>query len=85
MIGHFPAAGAPGVRAIVLVRAQRVSDSCGFAVPFMDYREDRTLHAEHFGRKTDEEFAAYCASKEHNPASIDGLPALPVPLPPRMS
>ena len=85
LIGHFGDADAPGLRAIVLVRAERISDSCGFAVPFMDYQEDRRLHVDHFGRKTDEEFAAYCASKEHNATSIDGLPALPLPLPPRAS
>ncbi|PWW62656.1 hypothetical protein [Actinokineospora spheciospongiae] len=26
---------------------------------------------------------AYCAGKPHVPTSLDGLPALPVPLPPR--
>ncbi|MFG1927737.1 pyridoxamine 5'-phosphate oxidase family protein [Cryptosporangium sp. NPDC048952] len=72
-----------GVRAIILVEAERISDSCGFAVPFLDYREERTLHAEYFGRKGEDGFAAYCESKETNVASIDGLPALPVPLPQR--
>jgi len=81
LIGHF--ADGPGARAIILVSAVMVSDSCGFAVPFMDYREERTQHAQHFGRKSDEEFAAYCANKPHNRASIDGLPALPLPLPAR--
>ncbi|SHF79779.1 pyridoxamine 5'-phosphate oxidase family protein [Streptoalloteichus hindustanus] len=85
LLRHFAPehARAAGLRAVVLVAVRRVSDSCGFAVPFLDYREERTLHAEHFGRKTDEEFAAYCATKEHNATSIDGLPALPIPLPPR--
>lgn len=82
-VEDFGDADAPGLRAVVLVEAERISDSCGFAVPLMDFREDRDLHARHFGRKTDEEFAAYCAAKEHNLASIDGLPALPLPLPPR--
>jgi hypothetical protein len=83
LIVHFAAADGPGARAIILVRATMVSDSCGFAVPFMDYREERTQHAEHFGRKSEEEFAAYCERKPHNGTSIDGLPALPLPLPPR--
>ncbi|MGI5146754.1 pyridoxamine 5'-phosphate oxidase family protein [Plantactinospora sp. CA-294935] len=83
LIRHFPEqAGAPGLRAIVLVSAGRISDSCGYSVPFMDYREERTLHADYFGRKTDEEFAAYCERKDHVGSSIDGLPALPLPLPP---
>jgi hypothetical protein len=63
------------------VSAELISDTCGFAVPFMDYQGERTLHADYFGRKTDEEFAAYCAAKPHNVSSLDGLPALPLPLP----
>jgi hypothetical protein len=39
------------------------------------------LHADYFGRKTDEQFAAYCAAKPHNAVSLDELPALPLPLP----
>jgi hypothetical protein len=81
LIGNF--ADGPGARAIILIHATMVSDSCGFAVPFMDYREERTQHAQHFGRKSEEEFATYCANKPHNGTSIDGLPALPLPLPPR--
>ncbi|MEU0395151.1 pyridoxamine 5'-phosphate oxidase family protein [Streptomyces sp. NPDC006208] len=82
-IGHFEEVDGPSARAIIVVRAVRISDACGFAVPFMDYREERTQHAEHFGRKTDEEFAAYCEKKEHVAVSLDGLPALPLPLPAR--
>ncbi|MGW4029727.1 pyridoxamine 5'-phosphate oxidase family protein [Streptomyces sp. NPDC004838] len=83
LIGLFEDADGPGARAIVLVHARRISDACGFAVPFMDYREERTQHAEHFGRKSDAEFAAYCEKKEHVGVSLDGLPALPLPLPAR--
>lgn len=61
----------------------RISDTCGFAVPFMEYQEERTQHAEHFGRKSDDEFAAYCEKKEYVGVSLDGLPALPLPLPAR--
>jgi hypothetical protein len=42
-----------------------------------------TLHSDYFGRKTDDQFAAYCAAKPHNAVSLDGLPALPLPLPAR--
>jgi hypothetical protein len=72
-----------GVRAIILVTAERISDSCGFAVPLMDYQADRTMLAEFFGRKGEDGFAAYCATKEYNAESVDGLPALPLPLPGR--
>jgi hypothetical protein len=83
LIGHFGDADGPGVRAIILVAAELVSDSCGFAVPFMDYQGERSLHSDYFGRKSDEQFAEYCAAKPHNGVSIDGLPALPLPLPAR--
>jgi predicted pyridoxine 5'-phosphate oxidase superfamily flavin-nucleotide-binding protein len=76
------AANGPGLRAAIVVTARRISDSCGYAVPFMDFREERTSHTKYFGRKTEDEFAAYCATKEFNGSSVDGLPALPLPLPP---
>ncbi|MFF2524408.1 pyridoxamine 5'-phosphate oxidase family protein [Streptomyces liangshanensis] len=82
-VPRFGAADGPSARAVIVVHAVRISDACGFAVPFMDYREERTQHAEHFGRKTDDEFAAYCEKKDHVGVSLDGLPALPLPLPAR--
>jgi pyridoxamine 5'-phosphate oxidase-like protein len=81
LLPHFGDSDGPGLRAIILVTAHRISDTCGYAVPFMDYVDDRDLHARYFDRKTDPEFARYCESKEYNPVSIDGLPALPLPLP----
>ncbi|MEV8535900.1 pyridoxamine 5'-phosphate oxidase family protein [Streptomyces sp. NPDC051211] len=83
LIGLFGEADGPAARAVILVHARRISDTCGYAVPFMEYESERTLHAEYFGRKTDEEFAAYCEKKDHVAQSLDGLPALPLPLPPR--
>lgn len=84
LVGRFGhAADGQGLRAIIVVTAKLISDTCGFAVPLMDYRTDRTLHAEYFGRKSDAEFAAYCATKPYNRTSMDGLPALPLPLPQR--
>ncbi|WP_344460067.1 pyridoxamine 5'-phosphate oxidase family protein [Kitasatospora kazusensis] len=78
-----PAVDGAGLRAVVVVHAERVSDSCGYAVPFMDFREDRGLHAEYFDRKGEDKFSAYCESKEYIGSSLDGLPALPLPVPPR--
>jgi Pyridoxamine 5'-phosphate oxidase len=83
LLPHFGDADGPGLRAIIVVTARRISDTCGYAVPFMDYVADRDVHARYFGRKSDEEFADYCENKEYNPVSIDGLPALPLPLPVR--
>ncbi len=83
LFARFPSEAVEGqgsARAIILVHARRVSDACGFAVPLMEYQEDRQLHAEYFNRKTDDEFNAYCERKVAT--SLDGLPALPLPLPP---
>ncbi|KRV49845.1 pyridoxamine 5'-phosphate oxidase [Wenjunlia vitaminophila] len=73
------------LRAIILVTAQRISDTCGYAVPFMEYAGDRPLHTQRFARETEESFSAYCEKKEHVATSLDGLPGLPLPLPPRTS
>ncbi|NUP52442.1 MAG: pyridoxamine 5'-phosphate oxidase family protein [Catenulispora sp.] len=75
-VGLFAAAADPGPRAIVLVTATRVSDSCGFAVPYMEYKGERRLLAEYFGRRDEEFHVDYVARK--NAVSIDGLPAVPV-------
>ncbi len=83
-IGHFADVDGPSARAIIVVGARRISDSCGFAVPFLEYQEERTQHADHFGRRSDEEFAAYCEKKDFVGVSLDGLPALPLPLPARI-
>jgi hypothetical protein len=73
------------IRAVILVTAERISDSCGFAVPYLDFRGERPLHSQRFGRETDESFNDYCAAKPYVATSIDGLPGLPLPLPPRTS
>ncbi|MYW06530.1 pyridoxamine 5'-phosphate oxidase family protein [Streptomyces sp. SID3343] len=83
LVARFGDADAPGLRAVVVVRAKLISDTCGYAVPFMDYREERTLHETFMGRKTDEEFVEYTNNKPYNQESIDGLPAVPLPLPAR--
>jgi hypothetical protein len=69
------------LRAVITVRAQRISDTCGYAVPLMEWQSDRDLHTKRFARETDESFAAYCEKKEHVGTSLDGLPGLPLPLP----
>jgi hypothetical protein len=84
LLEHFPAIdhGQHGLRAIIVVTAERIRDSCGFAVPFMTYEGDRPLHASRFERETDESLDAYFHKKEHIAHSMDGLPGLPLPLPP---
>ncbi|MER5984035.1 pyridoxamine 5'-phosphate oxidase family protein [Streptomyces sp. NPDC001787] len=84
LLTHFPGVDtAPhGLRAVILVRAELIRDTCGFAVPYLSYDEDRTLHADRFRREDDESLSAYFAQKQDIATSIDGLPGLPLPLPP---
>jgi Pyridoxamine 5'-phosphate oxidase len=63
-------------RSIVLVDVQRVSDSCGYGVPLMSFEGLREHHQLSTAKKIrtlgEDGYAAYL--REHNPASIDGLP-----------
>ena len=70
-----------GLRAIIVVHAELIRDTCGYAVPFMTYTEDRDLHTRRFERETDETLDEYFHKKDHIEASLDGLPGLPLPLP----
>lgn len=66
-----------GARAVIEVDVVRVCDSCGYAVPRMDYVADRDILDKWSAKKGEAGLAAYRA--EHNAVSIDGLPGLPVP------
>ncbi len=62
----------PGARAIVSVAVDRVSDSCGFAVPFFEFVGPRDGLDRWTEKQGPEKLAAYRESK--NRVSIDGLP-----------
>ncbi|WP_189543669.1 pyridoxamine 5'-phosphate oxidase family protein [Streptomyces gelaticus] len=83
LLARFPDVdpGLHGLRAVIVVRAELIRDSCGYGVPFMSYDEDRPLHAQRFAREDDASLGAYFEKKEHIATSIDGLPGLPLPLP----
>ena len=63
-----------GARQIVELEVQRIQTSCGFAVPLMEYQEERPTLAQWASRKGDAGLRDYRA--ERNATSIDGLPAL---------
>ena len=48
----------------------------------MAYEEDRELHGKRFAREDDASLSEYFAKKDHIATSLDGLPGLPLPLPP---
>ena len=67
----------PGTRAIVRVSVSRISTSCGFAAPLMDFRRDRDTLDKWAAVKGHEGLEEYRAAK--NARSIDGLPAFGEP------
>src|ERR1022692_101845 len=76
---HFPDASgsrqdAEDHRAIIVVEADRISDSCGYAVPVMGLAEERDMLTRWAERKRPGQLAAY--RDERNAVSIDGLPSL---------
>lgn len=72
LMNHF--SPNPGTRAIIRVKVDRVSDSCGMAVPYYDYKEDRAALNDWASKKGIEGVREYRSRK--NRQSIDGLPGL---------
>lgn len=71
---HFP--DLPGARAIISVAVERVQTSCGYSIPFLDYRAERPTLIEWAERRGAEGVERYW--RDRNAESIDGLPALDV-------
>ena len=65
-----------GVRGVIRVHVDRVSDSCGYGVPLMEFAGERTQRDKWLASKGADGVRAYVGEK--NAASIDGLPAVPV-------
>jgi hypothetical protein len=63
-----------GVRSVVVVAIDRVSDSCGYGVPEYAYVGERTQLPAWTRKKGPDGLAQY--RKEKNCASIDGLPGV---------
>lgn len=61
-----------GARNIFIVNVQSVQTSCGFAVPFMDFKEERPILKDWAEKKGKDGIRDYW--KEKNQVSIDGLP-----------
>ncbi|GAA3807224.1 pyridoxamine 5'-phosphate oxidase family protein [Nocardioides panacisoli] len=63
----------PGARAVVVVDVERISDTCGYGVPLMEYVGERDLLGPAFARRGEEGSAEY--RRNRNQVSLDGLPA----------
>lgn len=66
--------GHVGARAVIVVDVDRVSDSCGWGVPQMDFVADRDIMRPWAEKKGPDGLEQYRAEK--NAVSLDGLPAL---------
>lgn len=64
----------PMARSIIQIDVTRIADSCGYAVPLYDFKEDRKQLVNWADRKGSEEIEHY--QRTRNAESIDGLPAL---------
>lgn len=67
---HFPESR--GARQIFDVTIDSVQTSCGFAVPLMDYQEDRDILQTWVDKRSDQDIQDYW--QEKNVTSIDGRP-----------
>ncbi|EJD04571.1 uncharacterized protein FOMMEDRAFT_83444 [Fomitiporia mediterranea MF3/22] len=76
----------PGSRSVIVVDVHKVGSSCGYSIPFYDFRGERTLLFEYAQRvemkgdptapdpRADKGLREYWAT--HNTKSIDGLPGV---------
>lgn len=62
----------PGARQIIRVRLERIQTSCGFGVPLMQTRDDRSRLQDWSHKKGPEGLREY--RRKNNRTSIDGLP-----------
>jgi hypothetical protein len=71
-LAWFP--GFTRASAVVTVRIDRIADSCGWGVPFFEFKGERDQLRRHVDAAEDEDWAR--RRYERNALSIDGLPAL---------
>jgi len=62
----------PGARAVIQIELDRISDSCGYGVPFYEFKGSRDTLSKWAQKKGEAGLAAYRQRK--NRTSLDGLP-----------
>ncbi len=72
----FPGGRGTGVRSVIVIDVNRVSDSCGFGVPLMSFNGHRSTLDEWADRRGRDGIRAYWDEK--NGSSVDGIPGLSV-------
>ena len=63
-----------GIRSFIKIHLDRISDSCGFGVPVMEFKHHRKQLRTFNERNGEEKLADY--KRQHNSQSIDGLPGV---------
>jgi hypothetical protein len=63
-----------GIRSFIRIRLDRISDSCGFGVPVLEFKHDRKQLRAHHERSGEDKLADY--KMAHNLRSTDGLPGI---------
>ena len=63
-----------GIRAIIRIRVDRISDSCGYGVPFYEFKDNRTSSQNWAAKKSTDALRDYQVEK--NLTSIDGIAGL---------
>jgi len=63
-----------GIRSFIKIPLDRISDSCGFGVPVMEFKHHRKQLRTFNERNGEEKLADY--KTQHNSQSIDGLPGV---------
>jgi hypothetical protein len=76
-VREFPGAAGVGVRSVIVVEVERISDSCGYGVPFMNFEEHRPTMDQWSQRKGPDGIRDYW--KQKNRRSIDDLDGFEVP------
>jgi Pyridoxamine 5'-phosphate oxidase len=72
LAGQFPPM--PGVRSVIVLEADRISDSCGYGVPLFEFAGHRKQLTDWAEKKGPDGVTEYQAKK--NRESVDGLPGL---------
>lgn len=64
----------PGSRSIIKAKIDRISDSCGYSIPVLEFKGDRDALSKWANTKGDEAIRDY--QRTQNRESLDGLPGI---------
>ncbi|KAJ7248716.1 hypothetical protein C8J57DRAFT_1139658, partial [Mycena rebaudengoi] len=68
-----PQSHKPGTRSVTVVDVYKVGSSCGYAVPFFDFKSHCTRLLAWAAKKEEKDIAAAGDSEEHVSGLVDGL------------